>query len=261
MVIAKPSCTKTRGSTRGRVTTGLSFSASRFTTSTSVANLARGPPPPLSQLALAVTGARASGGVTRATTSHGIRRTTRRLESLRTTVVSTGKSNVEAVDLAVADRTLRYRCLHLRVPSSTRDPHGYMTLHRRRRSAVSVTNWPPHHDQRAMLDLSMGVGSTGPSASYAVSRRRISALSYRGNCTRMGRSRKREGRPLVECRYIHGAGRCLRSVRCRPVRHPQVERVARSGLRQHGEELQSVVNGKIDVGPAQLRRDDRRMCG
>ena len=40
-------------------------------------------------------------------------------------------------------RTLRYRCLHLRVPSSTRDPHGCITLHRRRRSAVSVTNWPP----------------------------------------------------------------------------------------------------------------------
>jgi hypothetical protein len=38
-------------------------------------------------------------------------------------------------------RTLRYRCLHLRVPSSTRDPHGCITLHRRRRSAVAVTNW------------------------------------------------------------------------------------------------------------------------
>jgi hypothetical protein len=34
-------------------------------------------------------------------------------------------------------RTLRYRCLHLRVPSSTRDPHGCITLHRRRRSACS----------------------------------------------------------------------------------------------------------------------------
>ena len=40
-------------------------------------------------------------------------------------------------------RTPRYRCLHLRVPSSTRDPHGCITLHRRRRSAVSVTNSPP----------------------------------------------------------------------------------------------------------------------
>jgi hypothetical protein len=40
-------------------------------------------------------------------------------------------------------RTLRYRCSHLRVPSSTRDPHGCITLHRRRRSTVPVTNWPP----------------------------------------------------------------------------------------------------------------------
>ena len=143
MVIAKPSCTKTRGSTRGSSpATGLSFSASRFTTSTSVANLDRYASP-LSQLALAVTGARASGGVTRATTSHGIRRTTRRLESLRTTVASTGKSNVEAVELAAATARCATDALHLRVPSFTRDPHGCITLHRRRRSAVSVTNWPP----------------------------------------------------------------------------------------------------------------------
>src|SRR5215213_7589492 len=39
-------------------------------------------------------------GVTRATMSHGVRWTTSRLESLRTTALSTAKSSAEAVDIA-----------------------------------------------------------------------------------------------------------------------------------------------------------------
>ena len=102
MVMAKPSLMKTRGSKRGSSpATGLSFSASRLTTSTSVVNLARYASP-LSQLALAAAGVRDPGGVTRATTSHGVRRTTRRLESLRTTASSTAKPSAEAVALAAA---------------------------------------------------------------------------------------------------------------------------------------------------------------
>src|SRR5687767_469987 len=41
-------------------------------------------------------------GVTRATTSHGVRRTTSRLESLRTTASSTARPSAEAVDIAAA---------------------------------------------------------------------------------------------------------------------------------------------------------------
>lgn len=55
---------------------------------------------PLSQLGPA--GARDAGGATRTTTSHGVRRTTRRLESLRTTASSTARPSSEAVDFAAA---------------------------------------------------------------------------------------------------------------------------------------------------------------
>ena len=86
MVILKPSRTKTRGSTRAAsAATGLSVCVSRFTSSTSRSALAK-----------------CVMGVTRATMSHGVRRTTSRLESLRTTASSTVKSSDEIVDIAAS---------------------------------------------------------------------------------------------------------------------------------------------------------------
>ena len=153
MVIAKPSCTKTRGSTRGSSpATGLSFSASRFTTSTSTLPTSRlDTPPLLSQLALAVTGARASGGVTPRNDIAWhqaddkavgvVRERPWRRPASRTSRRSTSLQPPHA-----ALPMLAPRC----VPSSTRDPHGCKTLHRRRRSAVSVTNGRPLGSLRSL---------------------------------------------------------------------------------------------------------------
>src|SRR6266536_1834289 len=51
-------------------------------------------------------------GVTRATMSHGVRRTTSRLESLRTTALSTAKPAAVAADIAAATaRRLSAACI------------------------------------------------------------------------------------------------------------------------------------------------------
>jgi hypothetical protein len=55
----------------------------------------------------------AARNVTRTTMSHGVRRTTSRLESLRTTALSTAKPAAEAVDIAAATaRRLSAACTH-----------------------------------------------------------------------------------------------------------------------------------------------------
>src|ERR1700733_13783952 len=51
-------------------------------------------------------------GVTRTTMSHGVRRTTSRLESLRTTAASTARPTAEAADIAAATaRRLSAACI------------------------------------------------------------------------------------------------------------------------------------------------------
>jgi hypothetical protein len=143
MVMAKPSCTKTRGPTRGSgPATGLSFSASRF------ANFNFRCQPRL--IRLPAEPARPG--------SHGCQSLWGRdprndiawhqADDKAVGVVEDDRGVDRQVERRggrprCSHRTLRYRCLHLRVPSSTRDPHGCITLHRRRRSAVSVTSWPP----------------------------------------------------------------------------------------------------------------------
>ena len=89
-----------------------------------------------------LSGARDAGGATRATTSHGVRRTTRRLESLRTTALSTAKLAADAVELAAATAHLSIRHLPV-LPAGAEERYRCVSHSRLRIAYVRVSDRVP----------------------------------------------------------------------------------------------------------------------